>query len=406
MSKELPEEIKIAIDRAIENFLANEDDILRDKSQTMKHKYKAISSLKNWRKSQKCMVKDCPKKSISKSHTIQKSASIQGISENGHLLYPVYDEKKKVYTLKLIGINEASTFPGYCKEHENLFEGFESIKDIQTKEHLGLQIYRTICREIFSAKNEIKLQSNYIKEYKALRSKKIADKIENSLKGKYPDIDKINFASFVFKGMDERLKVVTKQLNERKENLNSFLLKFHDAVLNDIKKKKFQKLAYQFIVFPEVIPVALAGRGSFEMKLKTKTKNVNIVFNVLPYLDKTYVFVTCLKKYKSELDAYMINCNSGLQLINRVEYWMIFNTNHWFLKPSIWKKINDSDKKEILDSILNGSQNIGGEYGKTIFNEIKLKAIKIIENQNKELPDSHVKFIEKEKKKITLANNG
>ena len=47
-----------------------------------------------------------------------------------------------------IGINEASTFPGYCLEHENLFSEFENIKDFKTGEHMGLQLYRTVCREI------------------------------------------------------------------------------------------------------------------------------------------------------------------------------------------------------------------------------------------------------------------
>ena len=100
----------------------------------------------------------------------------------------------------------------------------------------------------------------------------------------------------------------------------------------------------------------------------------------------------------------MSNCNSGLQLINKVESWMIFNSDHWFINPTVWKKINKSDQEEILDSLFSNKQSEYGEFHKTIFNDIKLKAIKLIETKSNEIPDSHLKFILKEKGKITLAN--
>ncbi len=209
-----------------------------------------------------------------------------------------------------------------------------------------------------------------------------------------------------FKGQDKRLTNSNKQLLERKAHLNDCLLKLHDAILNDIKKNKFQKLAYEFIEFPEVIPVALAGKGSFTMKLENKAKKVDIIFNVLPFSNRTYVFVASVKKYKKELEAYMSNCNSGLQLINKVESWMIFNSTHWFIKPSVWENISESDKLEILESIGGGgNQDKYGKFNKTIFNEIKLKIIKIIEAKSSKLELSHQEFILKEKNKITFANN-
>ncbi len=124
MSQKLPKEIELAIEKAIDEFVEDEEVILRDENETRKYKYKGIFSLKNWNKTQICIIKGCKNKSIAKSHTIQKSASIMAISENGHLLTPSFDDKIGKIILKPIGVNEASTFPSYCDQHEKHLQRF------------------------------------------------------------------------------------------------------------------------------------------------------------------------------------------------------------------------------------------------------------------------------------------
>src|SRR6266404_4798345 len=50
--------------------------------------------------------------------------------------------------MKRKGLAWASTFPGFCIHHEAIFFDYEQKKGIQTDQHVVLQIYRTVCREI------------------------------------------------------------------------------------------------------------------------------------------------------------------------------------------------------------------------------------------------------------------
>ena len=140
MDNEIRKKIEYAMDKAMEDYRNDENIIFDNSKEQLKYKYEGINQLKKWKKKQTCIVRSCNNKSIERSHTIQKSGSIKIISENGHVLTPKLNSVTGEMELVQIGINEASTFPGYCSEHEKLFEGFENLKDIKTGEHLGLQL--------------------------------------------------------------------------------------------------------------------------------------------------------------------------------------------------------------------------------------------------------------------------
>lgn len=401
MDKALKEKIEAAIDRAMLDFRENEDSIFFNKKDQLKYQFSVEKEMRNWKKNQKCIVKGCNNKSIERSHTIQKSNSLKLISENGHVLMPKMLNLEEVGIMQ-IGINEASTFPGYCKDHERLFEGFENIKDFISNEHLGLQIYRTICREIVLNENNLKNIGLIKTRYLEFRSKKIGESVLANLGTEALDPN-LKFVDFKFKGLDYRLKMAKDREKTTSEYLNNFLYKIHDGILNDLKKQKFQKTAFVAIRVDQIIPVAVAGRGNFHIKLKGKIKNVEIIFNVLPTANGTYIFVSALRKFKEEIEVYMSQCKHPLLVINLVENWMIHGSDHWFIKPSVWYCINKEAQSKILNEILNYDFNIGKEISLTIFNEIKLDIIRIMElNYSKLSPDA-INLLRIEKNKITLA---
>lgn len=108
-------------------------------------------------KHKKCLYFDKSECSdvIIKSHTIQKKRSLQLIAENGHVLgfsknYNV-DEYSSPIVLSRIGINEASTFYGFCKTHDNkLFHPIDDFEFEPTDEQVYLLTYRTFIKELYS----------------------------------------------------------------------------------------------------------------------------------------------------------------------------------------------------------------------------------------------------------------
>lgn len=93
---------------------------------------------------------------IIKAHTIQRSGGLTRIARDGH----VYGGKADLGVLKksdgvipfaLIGINEASTFTGFCSRHDTeLFRPIETEPFTASQEQLLLYGYRPICRELYT----------------------------------------------------------------------------------------------------------------------------------------------------------------------------------------------------------------------------------------------------------------
>ena len=99
--------------------------------------------------------KDCKGKIIN-AHTVSKSSSLKRIAKNNHV-YGIDPDIFKMdrtggrFEPELIGINKASTFTGFCSEHDKkLFSSFENKKFTLDKEKIFFLSYRALAREHFS----------------------------------------------------------------------------------------------------------------------------------------------------------------------------------------------------------------------------------------------------------------
>jgi hypothetical protein len=85
-----------------------------------------------------------------RSHSIQRNGSLDSISENGHV-YQFGPGRAPVPLWEFptrISIRKASTFPGFCQEHDrSIFEGLEKSFDSRNLGHLTALFYRAVCIE-------------------------------------------------------------------------------------------------------------------------------------------------------------------------------------------------------------------------------------------------------------------
>lgn len=99
---------------------------------------------------------------IIKAHTIQRNGSLSKIAVDGHVytFFPDHASmiKGDMPTVRSVGINNASTFTGFCRLHDNsTFEAIENHDLEPTKEQVFLFGYRAICREMFGKKAQLEL---------------------------------------------------------------------------------------------------------------------------------------------------------------------------------------------------------------------------------------------------------
>jgi hypothetical protein len=104
--------------------------------------------LEAWKVSRCCIVEGCEAHAIQGSHAIQRAGPLQHVAENGFVLAPRMQTGHYGMVMRRIGIRSASTFPGFCSRHEQLFGDFEQRRQLQDGKDFVLQAYRATCREV------------------------------------------------------------------------------------------------------------------------------------------------------------------------------------------------------------------------------------------------------------------
>ena len=117
-----------------------------------------FQALGSFKKTKKCsvpqsLVHECSNKIIN-AHTVSKSSSLKAIAKDGHVLKISVDSKNNAapsITLEDVGINNASTFSGFCSVHDKkLFSPIEDEPFRPVPLHCFLVTYRGLSKEIFS----------------------------------------------------------------------------------------------------------------------------------------------------------------------------------------------------------------------------------------------------------------
>jgi len=94
----------------------------------------------------KCKYEDCKKQSID-SHEISRNIILKELSNadsNVFFLKEHNSDNSFRYKIKNVNIKGATTFPGYCKNHDNNL--FSSIEDIQIKQIDSAYIHKQTAR--------------------------------------------------------------------------------------------------------------------------------------------------------------------------------------------------------------------------------------------------------------------
>jgi len=317
----------------------------------------------------KCLYPNCNKDAIL-SHSISKSI-LKNIDEKNHLVFQKFDRanfsskdfinpKKINMELKIISIHKASTFKGFCKEHDNdIFENIDN-KGILTLRDVFLQLYRTSCKQYFLSNmvREAELnifQQEYYSNESFERNKTI--NLENivlflyDLLIEFPELDKpftINSNEVLW------LKPFSKKIPLRDVNI------------------MFKKLSTQY-------PIAL--ESGYTLMLNKKYHSSLII--ILPTETETLLFILC---HKDAVTQYTPFFQSELKMLNFIES-LIVTDSEFYLNPSEFKtwsteKIDTIEK----DLYFLNERKFLEDYDVSIFDEIRKSILKneSIEIQNHE----------------------
>lgn len=284
---------------------------------------------------------ECDKKIIN-AHTISKSGSLKEIADTtNHVLglkidlANLFKHKGKLVPERM-GINQASTFTGFCAKHDKeLFSCIEDQEFCGSERQLHALMYRSVAKEL------------YAKEGSLLSS----ELLKSGDRGKHP-IDQLFIQKFA---ADNQLGIdaAQKELSELKGKLDEQLLgKASNNLSHLIMKAKSP--------VPVVVSSIVSPVSDFEGNLIQDLGDLSVpaeslVFNSFSSDGKGYVVFSWLKESSKVLGfintLLAIDRDNIFSALVRFFFGVSENT---FISPVWWDGLDTSQKDKIQELIMAG----------------------------------------------------
>ena len=366
--------------------------------------FKSISQKcrKNYLKPRKCIYPNCTSLSIKRSHSISKSNSLKIIADQGHVFQPVLDVfgSNLKLSMESIGVNKASTFPGYCETHEKLFQQYENWS-LHEESFVPLQVYRAICREIV----HLNIEVDNIKEMIEMYESKIRQQALNILKvnlKKHGISEKIDYLNIK---ANDAILIQFQYLKNDFEKRITYLKDYSERILNeyiDNSQNRKDTTINHGVCVDHQFPVALCGYTSLAYGNATTYKKMLLITNIIPSENCTYIFCSAGKEhnkfFRNIIDFYF---QTPLTILSFIEALMIHSSDHWFISPSYWNSFSEIKKEMILAEIMNVDKLITDEFEYSIFDDIRESILSVYTKHKEEFSEADRVMVEKEKNKIT-----
>jgi hypothetical protein len=326
---------------------------------------------RSWHRSKQCVVPGCLAKSITSSHSIQRAGPLLSIAEDGHVLAPRFDHKSGTLGMARVGVRDASTFPGFCKGHEQLFAGFESRGVIETEEDVALQVFRTICREVVRKRADVESAERVLHNYDNMTLSKFKTLLRARIGPDRADNLESEIRSVKLSGGRGKA-ALQEYIGDAKRTLSEWEQEYLEPAYTDFQQKT-ESLSHLVIRVRQPLPVCLAGSGNFIVDDAGQHIDVRVFLNVWPSAGDTVIMISSTSARESCIQGYLRTnaIRNECAMLSMIETWMVRGSDHWFIRPSTWNRIPGNDQRAILADMHDLRFNIGQPYGVSIFNELR-----------------------------------
>ena len=290
-------------------------------------------AFKKWKNTnRKCVFPGCTCVAIN-SHILSKKASLRCIAENGEVLCmkSLFNDGIRQLVPTLVGINDVSTFRGFCKQHDEMFYRLDQGK-IELKYDLVLQCFRSVARWIAIEENADLILEDLMKDLVDTRNNEEDSTINHTKNANLNELKKMYFEMYKF-------------IQEQEGNIEMI----GDNTIFPINNE----LSILYKHLPYQIPIALCTKNPFKLCNKFEDKECNIIWVVVPTENATDIMVILdSKSINSFLDGNTVEkywnklISSECTVLEMIEATMITN-EEWYMKPSVYQKLIDVKRNVI-----------------------------------------------------------
>jgi hypothetical protein len=272
-----------------------------------------------------------------------------------------------------IGIGRASTFPGFCEQHERLFAELEARQALVTDSDVCRQVFRTICREVVEKRQQCEDLKFYLKIWQLLIGLH-GWKIVNDTLG--PELaSKLKLGLVSTGGTSKLEQHLAQAAQESAEHVHYLETVMLPASLAEIEGRE-TGLTHFVLRTAQPLPVCLAGIGNFHLQLEDRVEAVPAMLNVWPSPTGTCIVMSAEVRHHEPLESYFYSqVSRSMGPLEMVETWMTNGTNHWFITPSVWAAIPELRARRILAHIGETMHDLGTPYHLSIFDALRRAAL-------------------------------
>jgi hypothetical protein len=217
-----------------------------------------------WSSALECLFPGCSEPTV-RSHTLSRSGPLDCIAEDGHVVTPWVEQGSGRLTVKRIGLGTASTFPGFCRTHEQRFSAFERAHRFESEFDHYLQFFRVACREVrikLERQRHAPLVLQSIEEAITRRGEALLREEVARFGGIFTG----KVAKFTVASLSARLEPLREEIQNVSDDLEMFRRDFFLPLGEVVAagRNVAPDFATKIFVLPNALPVAIAGRGNFD----------------------------------------------------------------------------------------------------------------------------------------------
>jgi hypothetical protein len=284
---------------------------------------------------------ECDSKIVN-AHTVSKSGSLIEIADSTNHVLGLKIDLANIFknngklTPERIGVNQASTFKGFCSKHDKqLFSCIEDHPFIATEEQCLALMYRSVAKEIYAKEGSL-LSSEIIKG--GDKGRKL--------------IDQMSIQKFSV-GNQLGIKAALRELSDFKAQLDGQLL---GKLTNNLSHLIFESSTSMPVAVSSIVSPISDFKGNIIQDLgDLNVVAENIVFNSFSSDGKGYVVFSWLKESSVILDFVntLIAVDKSGVFSALIRFFFGLAENN-FISPEWWNGLLDAQKEKITFLIMSG----------------------------------------------------
>ena len=203
---------------------------------------------------------------------------------------------------------------------------------------------------------------------------------------------------------DQRQQATMREIAEKNRDYDALRDGIYTDILHAIETGAPVGSAIRLLEVKDRYPVCVAGVGELQWhkpSIRGVIERILMVLAVLPSADGTTLLAVAEQSGRELLDHYLERCLQGSPwgILNQIEAWMLYHTDHWFVRPSAWTVL-PAARRQVLCQEMREGKLVGVTSPLSIFDDIRRDLLNRSRTAGEDASPEFAAFLDAEQAKL------